>query len=128
MKAIILGAGQGIVRQSESHSSHQVLIQPQMMDAAMSGVLLTRSLEAGAPYFVVNYDEDFLKEIAAIQNFVKNKLQPRPNQFGSTTVLGVMPDWNPAEIVGLCPTPGAFPISIPDHRPDMGEIPVDDRL
>ncbi|MFQ5716024.1 MAG: PEP/pyruvate-binding domain-containing protein, partial [Nitrospinales bacterium] len=179
--------------QSEPHSSHQVLIQPQVMDAAMSGVLFTRSLESGTPYFVINYDdhssltytvtsgsiehlkthyilknnvrnldnarlqklvemaqeleqvlgydsldiefaltteekpsilqvrpiaahkqsqriydEDFLKEIAAIQNFVKNKLLPRPNQFGSTTILGVMPDWNPAEIVGLCPKPLAL--------------------
>ena len=32
------------------------------------------------------------------------KLQkPHPNLFGNTTYFGVMPDWNPAEMIGLKP-------------------------
>jgi len=35
-------------------------------------------------------------------------LQPQPFLFGDTTVFGVMPDWNPAEIIGLYPKPLAL--------------------
>lgn len=38
-----------------------------------------------------------------IQAFVKTHLQPAPGVFGSTTVLGQMPDWNPAEMIGRAP-------------------------
>lgn len=37
--------------------SDQVLVQPMLSDVAMSGVVFTRALESGAPYFVINYDE-----------------------------------------------------------------------
>lgn len=177
----------------EINSRHQVLIQPQIENVAMGGVLFTRSLESGAPYFVINYDDhssltdtvtsgsvehlkthyilksavqnladdrmrtlvemageleqvlgydsldiefaltagdklyilqvrpiaahkkthhvhddDFFKEISEIKKFAAQKFSPRPNSRGQTTVLGVMPDWNPAEIVGLSPRPLAL--------------------
>ena len=38
-----------------------------------------------------------------------NKLQtPHHNLFGTTTYFGVMPDWNPAEIIGVKPNPLAL--------------------
>ncbi|MBT1444931.1 hypothetical protein KJI95_10390 [Shewanella sp. JM162201] len=43
---------------------------------------------------------------------VRDKLQlgmaPHPYLFGSSTIYGVMPDWNPAEIIGLYPKPLAL--------------------
>lgn len=36
---------------------HQVLVQPQLEDIAMSGVVVTRDLDALAPYYVFNFDE-----------------------------------------------------------------------
>jgi hypothetical protein len=35
----------------------QVLIQPMLTNVVMSGVVFTRTLEQGAPYLVINYDE-----------------------------------------------------------------------
>ncbi len=35
----------------------QVLVQPCISDVAISGVLTTRQLDTGAPYYVVNYDD-----------------------------------------------------------------------
>lgn len=39
---------------------------------------------------------------------LERQLQPQPFLFGETTVFGVMPDWNPAEIIGLYPKPLAL--------------------
>ncbi len=34
--------------------------------------------------------------------------QPHPHLFGEYTILGVMPDWNPAEMIGIRPKPLAM--------------------
>ena len=33
---------------------------------------------------------------------------PYPNLHGERTIYGIMPDWNPAEIIGISPRPLAF--------------------
>jgi hypothetical protein len=43
-----------------------------------------------------------------IQNKVARGMQPHPFLMGRRTVYGVMPDWNPAEIVGIRPKPLAL--------------------
>ena len=50
------------------------------------------------------FDEQYLEVIdGAIKNF--KKLQaPSPAIAGNRTIFGVMPDWNPAEIIGTKPT------------------------
>lgn len=42
-------------------------------------------------------------ELRGIQNFVRERLRPAHGVFGHTTVLGQMPDWNPAEMIGRAP-------------------------
>ncbi len=37
--------------------SNQVLVQPMLASVLVSGVVFTRTLESGAPYYVVNYDD-----------------------------------------------------------------------
>jgi glutamine kinase len=46
--------------------------------------------------------------LQGIQAFVKARLQPMVGVYGSTTVLGQMPDWNPAEMIGRAPRALAF--------------------
>lgn len=43
------------------------------------------------------------RQLVFVENFVKNRSQPRPDILGRRTILAVMPDWNPAEIVGTMP-------------------------
>ena len=43
-----------------------------------------------------------------IQDKISRGMQPHPFLMGRRTVYGVMPDWNPAEIVGIRPKPLAL--------------------
>ena len=45
-------------RQDEENNSNQVLVQVQINAASMSGVLFTHDLNTGAPYYVINYDDE----------------------------------------------------------------------
>jgi hypothetical protein len=46
--------------------------------------------------------------LISIENKVARAMQPHPFLMGRRTVYGVMPDWNPAEIVGIRPKPLAL--------------------
>ncbi|MCW5893782.1 MAG: pyruvate, phosphate dikinase [bacterium] len=169
----------------------QVLVQRMVADVVLSGVLMTHALDTGAPYYVINYDDESgrtdrvtggvgvnktlsvhheslpgyieservaalvetarevedlcgrrlpldiefartrdgrvfvlqVRRIAAcaswdrfiavrvseslrrIERFVAERSAPRAAIAGSRTILGQMPDWNPAEILGTHPRP-----------------------
>ncbi len=58
------------------------------------------------------------KTLRGIQSFVKQRMKPMANTYGATTVLGQMPDWNPAEMIGRAPRALAFSLYktlITDH-------------
>ena len=38
-------------------NENQVLIQPRIIDIALAGVIVTRDIENGAPYYIINYDD-----------------------------------------------------------------------
>jgi len=46
--------------------------------------------------------------LKSIQDKIKRGMQPHPFLMGQRTVYGVMPDWNPAEIIGIRPKPLAL--------------------
>ncbi|MBU2097520.1 MAG: phosphoenolpyruvate synthase [Gammaproteobacteria bacterium] len=48
------------------------------------------------------------KLLALIATKVSKGMQPHPFLMGQRTVYGVMPDWNPAEIIGIRPKPLAL--------------------
>lgn len=69
-----------------------------------------------------NWNRAVAKRIDAalrgIQVFVRERLQPMVGVYGNTTVLGQMPDWNPAEMIGRTPRALAFSLYktlITDH-------------
>ncbi len=168
----------------------QILLQPMVENVAVSGVIMTKVLNDGSPYYAINYDDesgktdsitggfgntktvyiyrnakdsDFdsqrllsfvhlakkIEEFCGrndldiefcqshtgvlyvlqvrpicsqqqwlqnsslhvsnnmdfIVHFVRNRTKAWPELHGKSTILGVMPDWNPAEIIGVTPRP-----------------------
>lgn len=168
----------------------QVLVQPMVEGVSVAGVITTYVVESGAPYYVIDYDDEtgatdtvtggstaqrtvlvhrsapdnlvrssrlaryltLAKELedlfggaaldiefaltradelvllqvrrigvartwhpvtsrrveralVHVETFVTTRNRPRPGVAGSRTILGVMPDWNPAEILGERPRP-----------------------
>ncbi|MFH1500736.1 MAG: PEP/pyruvate-binding domain-containing protein [archaeon] len=53
-------------------------------------------------------DENISKTIATVKEFIKSNEKRFPNLHGYKALFGVMPDWNPAEIVGESPKPLAL--------------------
>lgn len=178
-----------IASYGEAAPDDQVLVQPMIQHVAVTGVIMTRVLNDGAPYYVINYDDesgrtdtitggetatktvfvyrgvrdqDFdsprlrnfvglarrLEELcgndaldiefcldadnvlhtlqvrpictrqhwpelaAAVPEFIDHvgefilaRTGPSPRLFGQRSILGVMPDWNPAEMIGILPRP-----------------------
>lgn len=54
------------------------------------------------------FNTDVNLELDSIKKFIKKQQKRIPKLVGSKTVYGVMPDWNPAEIIGINPHPLAF--------------------
>ncbi|MEX2602138.1 MAG: PEP-utilizing enzyme, partial [Balneolaceae bacterium] len=46
--------------------------------------------------------------LEGIQTFVRSRFCPMDGVYGKTTVLGQMPDWNPAEMIGRAPRKLAY--------------------
>ena len=189
--AAIRKAVEDVFASFDPNPANQVLIQPMLQDIVLSGVMMTHEVDTGAPYYVLNYDDEsgrsdtitsgngvnktvlihrdcigdhldsprvaellaFARElesicgagipldiefartsdgllhllqvrrIAARDNWMPNisehvggaleqagvflteHSRPRPHLAGSRTILGQMPDWNPAEIIGTHPRP-----------------------
>ncbi|MGB6009489.1 PEP/pyruvate-binding domain-containing protein [Castellaniella sp.] len=45
------------------------------------------------------------RQLSQAERFIEQTSQPRPGILGARTILAVMPDWNPAEIIGTTPRP-----------------------
>lgn len=45
------------------------------------------------------------RELRHLERFLEDRSQPRERLLGDRTILAVMPDWNPAEIIGTTPRP-----------------------
>jgi glutamine kinase len=43
------------------------------------------------------------RQLIFVENFVRNRSLPHSGVLGRRTILAVMPDWNPAEIIGATP-------------------------
>lgn len=168
----------------------QVLVQPMVVDVAVSGVIMTFDMVHGAPYYCIDFDDEsgrtdvvtsgngghkslfvyryadssmvkssrvamFLKlareleiicecaaldiefgmnkagqlflfqvrrialsrnwhpvterrakrQLVSVDEFIRNCSMKRDGILGNRTILAIMPDWNPAEIIGTTPRP-----------------------
>lgn len=45
------------------------------------------------------------RQLTQAERFIEQASRPRPGILGARTILAVMPDWNPAEIIGTTPRP-----------------------
>lgn len=45
------------------------------------------------------------RQLAYVEDFVRNCSMARDGVLGNRTILAIMPDWNPAEIIGTTPRP-----------------------
>lgn len=187
---ILSAAIEQVADSMTGNPSDQVLVQPMLDDVVVSGVIMTHDLAHGAPYYIVDFDDETgrtdcitsghgthkslrvyrnadpshlisprvarflalakeiedicpgvpldiefaltgkgdlyllqLRRIAAAQRwhpvterrvsrqlvfveaFIQRCSMHRPGYFGKRTILGVMPDWNPAEMIGTAPRP-----------------------
>ena len=60
------------------------------------------------PMMAIEKDDSFknisiTSELNAITRFLKQRMLRTPYAFGETTIFGDMPDWNPAELIGVKP-------------------------
>lgn len=46
-----------VIESYGEEDGHQILVQPQLSDVAICGVMFTCNIQNGAPYYVINYDE-----------------------------------------------------------------------
>ncbi|MBC7952328.1 MAG: pyruvate phosphate dikinase [Rhodospirillaceae bacterium] len=189
--AIAAALAKVVASYGESSPRDQVLIQPMVTGVQISGVVLTRDLDTGSPYYVINYDDfsgrtdtvtggaesktlfvhrDHASSIhsARIRKLVETVIEieaatgshqldlefcvtagdhlfilqvrplaasrqwtvvpdpvvkqalssvcdqlsarmcPEDGVAGASTILGEMPDWNPAEMIGNAPRPLAL--------------------
>jgi phosphohistidine swiveling domain-containing protein len=102
----------------------ELVMESQFLDIefALGGDLTPYLLQVRAITTHPNWNRAVSKRIDAtlqgIQAFVKKRLMPMVGVYGETTVLGQMPDWNPAELIGRAPRALAFSlykILITDH-------------
>ncbi|GHE68530.1 pyruvate, phosphate dikinase [Roseivirga thermotolerans] len=58
---------------------------------------------------VDKWDKAIISQVSSrmiyLRQFIHEAFKPRPDLYGSTTLLGFMPDWNPAEMIGVLPHP-----------------------
>ena len=59
-------------------------------------------------YWLSGTEKRVTKRLEFVEGFIAGRSRPRSGLAGSRTILGIMPDWNPAEIIGTTPKPFAL--------------------
>ena len=56
-------------------------------------------------YWLSGTEKRITKRLEFVEGFIADRSRRRSGLAGSRTILGIMPDWNPAEIIGTTPKP-----------------------
>lgn len=100
-----LGALLRTARELESITGSDALdVEFAFQPDATLHVLQVRPIAAVAGWVPVDRDAH-RAELEAVRAQVRARLRPLPGMVGSTSALGQMPDWNPAEMIGSYPQP-----------------------
>ncbi len=75
--------------------------------ATSSGVYIVQIRPLSTPRQSLGF-KPLTEELDRLQERVENLQREHPYLVGKTTVFGVMPDWNPAELIGIRPNTLAF--------------------
>ncbi|MBK8803363.1 MAG: pyruvate, phosphate dikinase [Fibrobacteres bacterium] len=67
--------------------------------------VLQARLIGGSSRWSLSLDEEIVDKISFVEEALAEWNRPPEGIWGGRTILGVMPDWNPAEIVGIHPRP-----------------------
>ncbi len=54
-------------------------------------------------HWIADADAHIRRNIDFVKHFIGSRMRPWPELYGQRTILGVMPDWNPAEMIGVTP-------------------------
>ena len=75
------------------------------LDARLNAHLLQVRRICASRHWKAGVEEQVSSRIRHVESFVRHIMAPRFGLYGKRTILGVMPDWNPAEILGIAPRP-----------------------
>ena len=75
------------------------------LDVHIFQVRRIASLSAAKSQDVENRSAAVFARLANVYSQISDQMTPKQGLFGDRTVLGQMPDWNPAEMIGQCPRP-----------------------
>ena len=82
---------------------------PLDIEYAIDKDLVTHLLQVRKITTIRNWNKNVNNEVSSrmlhLKTYVGQIMQSRPYLFGKRTLLGFMPDWNPAEMIGVVPHP-----------------------
>ncbi|HZP87696.1 MAG TPA: PEP/pyruvate-binding domain-containing protein [Burkholderiales bacterium] len=94
-----------LAREIESHCAGVPLdIEFALTAAGELYLLQVRRIAAAYRWHPVT-ERRVSRQLTFVESFVREFGARRPGMYGSRTILAVMPDWNPAEIIGTTPRP-----------------------
>lgn len=95
------------IKEIESETCYDALDVEFAFSENLLYILQVRPIAAKKNHLHV-YEDDIDMELKQLKNYVQNHNIVNHNLKGNTSAFGVMPDWNPAEIIGINPKPLAF--------------------
>jgi len=92
-------------RQLESHLGSDRLDIEFCLDRADNIHVLQARPIGGSSRWSSEMDEEIVDKVSFVEEALTTWNRPQEGIWGRRTILGVMPDWNPAEIIGVHPRP-----------------------
>lgn len=106
------GLGDGMYKVCKALSGLEKLFGKDSLDVEFaingSGTLFILQVRALCIKEAVTDYEKQKQELGRIETKIKDSQYPKPFLCGQKTIYGVMPDWNPAEMIGIRPKPLAL--------------------